>query len=54
MGLAMVHRVVTEHGGTFELANRAPTGALARITLPGAVIGEAGADGPPGTAGPAG
>ena len=41
MGLAMVHRVVTEHGGTLELANRAPTGALARITLPGAVIGPA-------------
>jgi nitrogen fixation/metabolism regulation signal transduction histidine kinase len=38
MGLAMVHRVVTDHGGTLELQNRQPTGALVRITLPGAVV----------------
>jgi len=38
MGLAMVHRVVTDHGGTLELANRQPGGALARITLPAAIV----------------
>jgi nitrogen fixation/metabolism regulation signal transduction histidine kinase len=38
MGLALVHRVVTDHGGTLELQNRQPTGALIRITLPAAVI----------------
>jgi two-component system nitrogen regulation sensor histidine kinase NtrY len=35
MGLALVHRIVTEHGGSLELRNRAAGGALARITLPG-------------------
>ena len=38
MGLALVHRVVTDHGGTLELTNRRPTGALVRITLPGAIV----------------
>lgn len=38
MGLALVHRVVTDHGGTLELTNRQPSGALVRITLPAALI----------------
>jgi nitrogen fixation/metabolism regulation signal transduction histidine kinase len=29
---------VTDHGGTLELTNRRPTGALVRITLPGAIV----------------
>jgi len=52
MGLAMVHRVVTDHGGTLELHNRQPAGALVRITLPAAVV-DAAADGLAETAGPA-
>jgi two-component system nitrogen regulation sensor histidine kinase NtrY len=38
MGLALVHRVVTDHGGALELRNCAPLGALVRITLPAAVL----------------
>ncbi len=38
MGLALVHRVVIDHGGTLELTNRQPSGALVRITLPGAIV----------------
>jgi nitrogen fixation/metabolism regulation signal transduction histidine kinase len=38
MGLALVHRVVIDHGGTLELTNRQPSGALVRITLPAAVL----------------
>jgi nitrogen fixation/metabolism regulation signal transduction histidine kinase len=53
MGLAMVHRVVTDHGGTLELQNRQPTGALVRITLPAAIVDAARADGTAETAGPA-
>jgi two-component system nitrogen regulation sensor histidine kinase NtrY len=34
MGLALVHRIVAEHGGLLEFENRQPTGALVRITLP--------------------
>jgi two-component system nitrogen regulation sensor histidine kinase NtrY len=41
MGLALVHRIVTDHGGTLELENRQPTGALVRITLPQAAVEEA-------------
>ena len=33
MGLALVHRIVAEHGGTLHLENRAPRGAVARIVL---------------------
>ncbi len=40
MGLALVHRIVTDHGGTLELENRASSGAVARIVLPGAVCAE--------------
>jgi two-component system nitrogen regulation sensor histidine kinase NtrY len=46
MGLALVHRVVTEHGGTLELSNRHPAGALVRITVPAAVINAPLAAGP--------
>jgi two-component system nitrogen regulation sensor histidine kinase NtrY len=42
MGLAMVHRVVTEHGGTLELENLRPAGARVRITLHGVLLGPAG------------
>jgi two-component system nitrogen regulation sensor histidine kinase NtrY len=38
MGLAMVHRVVTEHGGTLELENLQPEGARVRITLNGVLL----------------
>jgi two-component system nitrogen regulation sensor histidine kinase NtrY len=34
MGLALVHRIVAEHGGVLEFENRRPTGALVRITVP--------------------
>ncbi len=37
MGLALVHRVVTDHGGRLDLANIRPHGARVTITLPGAV-----------------
>jgi two-component system nitrogen regulation sensor histidine kinase NtrY len=33
MGLALVHRIVTDHGGVLELENRSPAGALVRIIL---------------------
>jgi len=35
MGLALVYRVVTDHGGTLNLENRDPHGARVRITLRG-------------------
>jgi nitrogen fixation/metabolism regulation signal transduction histidine kinase len=35
MGLALVHRIVTDHGGTLELENRQAGGAVARMVLPG-------------------
>ena len=38
MGLAMVHRVVTDHGGTLTLGRAEPRGARARIVLPGAML----------------
>jgi len=37
MGLAMVHRAVTDHGGSLELGNLRPGGAVARIVLPAAL-----------------
>lgn len=40
MGLALVHRVVTDHGGTLELTNRRPRGAAVRIILPHALVGD--------------
>jgi two-component system nitrogen regulation sensor histidine kinase NtrY len=36
MGLALVHRVVTDHGGSLELENLKPAGARVRIVLTGA------------------
>jgi two-component system nitrogen regulation sensor histidine kinase NtrY len=39
MGLALVHRIVTDHGGALELENRSPSGAVARIVLPDTVHG---------------
>ena len=36
MGLAMVHRVVTDHGGSLELESLEPAGARVRIVLAGA------------------
>jgi two-component system nitrogen regulation sensor histidine kinase NtrY len=35
MGLALVHRIVTEHGGSLNLSNRPGGGALVTIVLPG-------------------
>ena len=40
IGLAMVHRIVTEHGGTLDIANRPEGGALVTMVLPGTVVGE--------------
>ena len=40
IGLAVVHRIVTEHGGTLRIANRANGGAEVTIVLSGALIGE--------------
>jgi two-component system, NtrC family, nitrogen regulation sensor histidine kinase NtrY len=36
MGLALVHRVVTDHGGSLELKSLEPAGARVRIVLTGA------------------
>ena len=36
MGLALVHRVVTDHGGSLELESLKPAGARVRIVLAGA------------------
>jgi len=41
IGLAVVHRIVTEHGGTLKIANRASGGAEVTIVLPGAVLNTA-------------
>ena len=40
MGLALVHRVVADHGGRLEMENVTPRGARVRIVLSGAVIRE--------------
>jgi two-component system nitrogen regulation sensor histidine kinase NtrY len=40
MGLALVHRIATDHGGWLELENRTPSGAVARIVLAGAATDE--------------
>jgi len=40
IGLAVVHRIVTEHGGTLGIANRPNGGAEVTIVLSGALIGE--------------
>ena len=40
MGLALVHRIVTDHGGVLEIENRDTRGTVARIILPGAVTHE--------------
>jgi nitrogen fixation/metabolism regulation signal transduction histidine kinase len=37
MGLALVHRIVADHGGTLHLENRSPRGTVARIVLTDAV-----------------
>jgi nitrogen fixation/metabolism regulation signal transduction histidine kinase len=37
MGLALVHRIVADHGGTLRLDNRSPRGTVARIVLTDAV-----------------
>lgn len=37
MGLALVHRVVIDHGGSLELENLEPAGARVRIILSGAI-----------------
>jgi signal transduction histidine kinase len=36
MGLALVHRVVSDHGGSLELESVEPSGARVRIILNGA------------------
>ena len=38
MGLALVHRIVIDHGGTLEFENLQSRGALIRITLPQATV----------------
>jgi nitrogen fixation/metabolism regulation signal transduction histidine kinase len=44
IGLAVVHRIITEHGGTLRIANREGGGAKITIILTGALIQE---DAPP-------
>jgi len=48
MGLALVHRIVSDHGGTLELENRPEGGAVVRVVLSG--IGPAESSGPEKTA----
>jgi two-component system nitrogen regulation sensor histidine kinase NtrY len=38
MGLALVHRIIIDHGGSLEIGNRGAGGAWVRITLPQAVV----------------
>jgi signal transduction histidine kinase len=38
VGLAIVHRIVTEHGGTLTIASRPTGGAVATMTLVGALV----------------
>jgi nitrogen fixation/metabolism regulation signal transduction histidine kinase len=40
MGLGLVHRIVTDHGGTLEITSRTPRGTRVRLSFPGAVIAE--------------
>ena len=40
IGLAVVHRIVTEHGGTLKIANQPSGGAVITIILSGAIIDE--------------
>jgi two-component system nitrogen regulation sensor histidine kinase NtrY len=39
MGLALVRRIVSDHGGAFEISNRSPQGTRARVILRDAVVG---------------
>ena len=34
LGLAIVHKIISEHGGTITIQNNAPTGSVFRIELP--------------------
>jgi signal transduction histidine kinase len=38
IGLAVVHRIVTEHGGVLRIANRPEGGAVVTIVLSGALV----------------
>ncbi len=38
MGLALVHRIVTDHGGSLELRQRPEKGTVARIVLPAVLV----------------
>jgi nitrogen fixation/metabolism regulation signal transduction histidine kinase len=40
MGLALVHRIVTDHGGILELENLAPEGTKVRLVFRGVVMRE--------------
>jgi nitrogen fixation/metabolism regulation signal transduction histidine kinase len=40
IGLAVVHRIVTEHGGALRIANRPDGGAVITIVLSGSVVTE--------------
>jgi len=40
MGLALVQRIVVDHGGSLELERSVPHGTRARILLPGVLVGE--------------
>ena len=41
MGLALVHRIVADHGGVLELEPRSPSGTLVRVILKNAVVHDA-------------
>ncbi len=38
MGLALVHRIVTDHGGSLELRHRPEQGTVARVVLPAVMV----------------
>ena len=42
MGLALVHRIVTDHGGDLEMESLSPSGTRVRIVLHGALVRPAG------------
>ncbi len=44
MGLALVHRIVSDHGGSLELRPRRDGGTAARIVLPGVVMADGGGE----------
>jgi two-component system nitrogen regulation sensor histidine kinase NtrY len=40
MGLGLVHRIISDHGGTLEIGAQKPRGTRVRLVFPGAVIAD--------------